>query len=165
MKDVEGQVGSMKSAVERISTDVSGSSTVLSLIMRYSVGHDGKTPYERLQGTTSTVFGFELGEGMLFRRVPVSSKLALLDSLWNVGIFVGYGSTNGEYTPEGARKTGTLRRQPEEKRGRREDVESMKFTPWATRGDSTLQESCQEEKVNMDYDLGQDFFPQGARAL
>ena len=78
------------------------------------------------------MFGFEFGERVLFRRVPVSAKLARLDSLWNIGVFVGYRSTTGEYmvvTPEGAWKTRTLRRQPEEERWRREDVESMKYTP------------------------------------
>ena len=82
------------------------------LINRYSVGHDGKTPYESLKGKKSNMFGFEFGERVLFRRVPVSSKLAKLVSLWNVGVFVGYRSTTGEcmvVTPEGAWKTRTLR--------------------------------------------------------
>ena len=56
----------MKSAIDqRINTDVSGSSNVLCwlvqfaalLINRSSVGHDGKTPYERLKGMTSNMFG------------------------------------------------------------------------------------------------------------
>ena len=43
------------------------------------------------------MFGFEFGERVLFRRLPVSAKLAWLDSLWNIGVFVGYRSTTGEY--------------------------------------------------------------------
>ena len=90
VKDVHGQIRSMKSAIdERINTDLSGSSNVLCwlvefaalLISRYSVGHDGKTPYERVKGRKSNMFGFESGERVLFRRVPVSAKLAKLDSL------------------------------------------------------------------------------------
>ena len=131
----------MKSAIdESINTDVSGSSNVLCwlvefaelLISRYSFGHDSKTLYERLKGKNSNTFGFEFGERLLFRRVPVPSKLAQLDSNWNIGVFVGYRSTTGEYlvvTPEGAWKTRTLRRQPEEVRWRRKDVKSMQFSP------------------------------------
>ena len=158
IKDVQGQIRSMKFAIdERISTDLSGSSKVLCwlvefaalLINRYSVGHDGKTPYERLKGKKSNMFGFEFGERVLFRRVPVSAKLAKLDSLWNIGVFVGYRSATGEYmvvTPEGALKTRTLRRQPQEERWRREDVESMKYTPWTTNDHDTTMESSQERK-------------------
>ena len=110
------------------------------------------------------MFGFEFGERVLFRRVPVSAKLAKLDSLWNIGVFVGYRSTTGEcmvVTPEGAWKTRTLRRQPEEERWRREDVESMKYTPWTTNDGATMMESSQEEEVHIDYDrdLGYDIPP------
>ena len=85
VKDVHGQIRSMKSAIdERINTDLSGSSNVLCwlvefaalLISRYSVGHDCKTPYERLKGRKSNMFGFEFGERVLLRRVPVCAKLA-----------------------------------------------------------------------------------------
>ena len=99
------------------------------------------------------VFGFEFGERVLFRRVPVSAKLAKLDSLWNIGVFVGYRST--------AWKTRALRRQPEEERWRREDVESMKYTPWTANDGAATMESSQEEEVHMDYDrdLGSGFPP------
>ena len=46
------------------------------LINRCSVDHDGKTPYERLKGKKSNMFGSDFGERVLFRREPVSSKLA-----------------------------------------------------------------------------------------
>ena len=173
IKDVQRHIRSMKSAIdERINTDLSGSSNVLCwlvefaafLINSYSVGHDGKTPYERLKGKKSNMFGFEFGERVLFRRVPVPAKLAKLDSLWNIGVFVGYRSTTGEYmvvTSEGAWKTRTLRRQPKEERWRREDVESMKCTPWTTNDGATTMESSQEEEVHIDYDrdLGYDIPP------
>ena len=136
IKDVQGQIRSMKSAIdESINTDVSGSSNVLCwlvefaalLISRCSLGHDSKTLYELLKGKKSNTFGFEFGERVLFIRVPVPSKLAQLDSHWNIGVFVGYRSTTGEYlvvTPEGAWKTRTLCRQPE-----RKDVKSTQFSP------------------------------------
>ena len=107
------------------------------------------------------MFGFESGERVLLRRVPVCAKLAKLYSLRNIGVFVGYCSTTGQYmvvTPEGAWKTRTLRRQPEEERWRREDVESVKYTPWRTNDGATTMESSREEEVHMDYDcdLGYD---------
>ena len=109
------------------------------------------------------MFGFEFGERVLFRRVPVSAKLAKLDSLWNIGVFVGYRSTTGEYmvvTPEGAWKTRTLRSQ-KKRDWRREDVESMKYTPWTTNDGATTMESSQEEEVHIDCDrdLGCDIPP------
>ena len=128
IKDVPGQIRSMRSVIEeRINTEVSRSSNVLCwlvefaalVISRYSVGHDGKTLYERLKDKKSNMFGFEFGDRVLIRRVPVSSKLAKLDSLWNAGVFVGYRSTTGEYmfdTPERAFETRALRRQPKEER-------------------------------------------------
>ena len=90
----------------------------------------------------------------------MSSKVAKLDSLWNVGVFVGYRSPTGEYvvvTPEGAWKTRALQRQPEEERWRREDVESMKCTRSATNDDAMTKESSLEERV--DRDLGHDIPP------
>ena len=113
------------------------------LINRYSEGHDGKTPSECLKGNTSNMVDFEFGERVLFRRVPVSSKLAKLDSLWNVGVFVGYRST--VVTPEGAWKTRTLHRRTEEERWRREDVESVMYMLWATNDDAMTKETRRRE--------------------
>ena len=64
-------------------------------------------------------------------------------------------------TPQGAWKTRTLRRHPEEERWRREDVESMKYTRWTTNDGATTMESSHEEQVHIDYDrdLGYDIPP------
>ena len=75
------------------------------LMNRYSVGHDGKTPYERLKGNNTNMFGFEFGETVLFRRVPVPSKLAKWDSLWNVGCRFTIGECMVEVSDDSQKKS------------------------------------------------------------
>ncbi len=66
------------------------------LVNRYEVGHDGKTPYERLRGRSSKLLGLEFGEMVNFRRTRLSGKLAKLECLQEHRIFLGYRSTSGE---------------------------------------------------------------------
>ena len=76
------------------------------LTNRYSVGHDGKTPYERLKGaTTPTGLDLSFGETVLFRRVPVPSKLAKWDSLWNVGCRFTIGECMVEVSDDSQKKS------------------------------------------------------------
>ena len=46
------------------------------LINRYEVGHDGKTPYERLRGKPSKLLGLEFGERLHFRRCRAAGRMA-----------------------------------------------------------------------------------------
>ena len=86
------------------------------LINRYLVGKDGKSAYGRLRGKKSKMLGFEFGESVHFRRIPLQGRLGNLDSLWQTGLFVGYGTQSGENmvaNSEGACKTRTMKRIPE----------------------------------------------------
>ena len=59
------------------------------LVNRYEVGHDGKTPWERLRGKQSRLLGLEFGELLLFRRHRAAGKQAKLDVCWEDGVFLG----------------------------------------------------------------------------
>ena len=45
------------------------------LINRYLVGKDVKTAYERLRGKKSKMLGFEFGDSVHFRRIPLQGRL------------------------------------------------------------------------------------------
>ena len=81
IKEVQGQLRAMKSALHGWLSMPRCSST------GYLVGKDGRTPYERFRGKKSKMLGFEFGESVHFRRIPLLGKL---DSLWQTGLFVGY---------------------------------------------------------------------------
>ena len=92
------------------------------------MGKDGKTAYERLRGKKSKVLGFEFGESIHFRRIPLQGRLGKLDSLWQTGLFVGYRTQSGEYmvaNSEGAFKTRTMKRIPENERWNKSEIEGM----------------------------------------
>ena len=59
------------------------------LINRYEVGHDGKTPYERLRGKPSKLLGLEFGERLHFRRCRATGRMAKLDVSWQDGVILG----------------------------------------------------------------------------
>ena len=58
------------------------------LINRYEVGHDGRTPYERLRETK--MLGLEFGERLHFRRCRAAGRMAKLDVSWQDGVFLEY---------------------------------------------------------------------------
>ena len=83
------------------------------LINRFEVGHDGKTPYERLRGKSSKLLGLEFGERLHFRRCRAA------DVNWQDGVFLVYWSLSGEVvvgTGEGVLRTRTVCRRLEEQR-------------------------------------------------
>ena len=137
IKEVQGQLRAMKSALDaRVGVDVRGTSNILPwmveyasvLINRYVVGKDGKTAYERLRGKKSKMLGFEFGERVHFRRIPLQGRLGKLDSLWQTRLFVGYRTQSGEYmvaNSEGAYKTRTMKRMPETERWDKSRIEGM----------------------------------------
>ena len=92
VQTVEGQVRVLKDALE---TEILSNHNILAwlvefagtVVNRYEVGRDGKTPYERLRGKQSRLIGLEFGEKVNFGRTAVGAKMAKLDSLWSDGVF------------------------------------------------------------------------------
>ena len=175
IKEFEYQLRTMKSALDqRIESEVKGDSKILPWLIEYSsvllnrflVGKDGKTAYERLKGKSSNMLGFEFGESVHFRRIPLPGRLAKLESLWMEGIMVGYKANTGEFmvaNSEGVSKTRNLRRRPVEERWVKEPVESLKFMPWKVRDQgpaaaAALRDQQHQPRVEIEVDksLGED---------
>ena len=65
----------------------------------------------------------------------MQGRLGKLDSLWQTGLFVGYRTQSGEdmvANSEGAFKTRTMKRIPENERWIKSEIEGMPWTPWKT---------------------------------
>ena len=139
---IEGQIRVLKDAFEtRIRNRITADHPVLSwlvefaavLVNRYEVGHDGKTPYERLRGKQSRLLGLEFGELLHFRRHRAAGKQAKLDESWADGVFLGYRTLSGETivgTSKGVMRTRTVRRKPAEERWSVENLRLVTGVPW-----------------------------------
>ena len=79
------------------------------------------------------MLGFEFGEQVHFRRIPMQGRLGKLDSLWQEGVYLGFKTQSAEYmiaNSEGAFKTRTIKRVPECERWRKDGIEELRWTPW-----------------------------------
>ena len=103
------------------------------VVNRYEVGRDGKTPFERLRGKQSRLIGLEFGEKVNFMRTAVGVRMAKLDSLWSDGVFLGYRSVSGEIvvgTEIGVFKTRTVQRKAYEHRWHEQNMDTVGGVPW-----------------------------------
>ena len=80
-KLLKGKFGVVKDALEmRLETEIPSNHNILAwlvagtVVNRYEVGRDGKTPYERLRGKQSRLIGLEFGEKVNFRRTAVGCQ-------------------------------------------------------------------------------------------
>ena len=98
VQTVEGQIRVLKDAFKtRVGAQIPSNHNILAwlvefagtVVNRYEVGRDGKTPIERLRGKQSRLIGLEFGEKVNFRRTAVGVRMAKLDSLWSDGVFLG----------------------------------------------------------------------------
>ena len=98
VQTVEGQIRVLKDAFEtRVWTPIPSNHSILAwlvefartVINRYEVGRDGKTPFERFRGKQSRSIGLEFGEKVNFRRAAVGARMPKLVSLWSDGVFLG----------------------------------------------------------------------------
>eukprot|EP00969_Alexandrium_andersonii_P141207 6243859-Alexandrium_andersonii.AAC.1 len=58
------------------------------LLTEHTVGHDGRTPYERLFGTQCREGGYACGELVHYRVRPTEPERSL-DARWENGIWLG----------------------------------------------------------------------------
>ena len=147
VQTVEGQIRVLKDALEtRLKEVIPSTHNILAwlvefagtLVNRYEVGRDGKTPHERLRGKQSRLLGLEFGEKVHFRKTPVGNKMAKLDSLWSDGVFLGYRSMSGEVivgTKDGVFKSRTVRRRAFEHRWEKASLDMVGGVPWRTSPD------------------------------
>ena len=153
VQTVEGQIRVLKDALEmRLEVRIPSNHNILSwlvefagtVVNRYEVGRDGKTPCERLRGKQSRLIGFEFGEKVNFRRTAVGARMAKLDSLWSDGVFLGYRSISGEIvvgTKNGVFKTRTVQRKAYEHRWGKENLDMVGGVPWKSTPDEDEEEA------------------------
>ena len=154
VQTVEGQVRVLKDALEmRLETEIPSNHNILAwlvefagtVVNRYEVGRDGKTPYERLRGKQSRLIGLEFGEKVNFRRTAVGARMAQLDSLGSDGVlFLDFGRSAEESSlvPGTALfKTRTVQRKAYEHRWRKENLDMVGGVPWKTSPDGGEVES------------------------
>ena len=87
------------------------------VINRYEVGRDGKTPFELLRGKQSRLIGLEFGEKVNFRRTVVGARMAKLSGEIVVG------------TESGVFKTRTVQRKAYEHRWNKENMDMVGGVP------------------------------------
>ena len=152
IQTIEGEIRVLKDAFEaRVEKKLRSDDNILAwlveyagvVVNRFEVGHDGKTPYERLRGKRTRLLGLEFGELQNFRRSPVPGRMAKFDSLWSDGVFLGYRSASGEIivgTKEGVVRTRTVKRKAEEERWTQNVLDMVGGVPWApSAGDASAE--------------------------
>ena len=142
IQTVQGMIRTLRSALEarwcvKLPTDHAVWSWIAEyaahLVNRGEVGHDGKTPYERLKGKPGRTQGMEFGEGVLWKRKAEGGPLGKLTCLWDDGVFLGVKPTTGEIIvgdERGIWRTRTVRRKPENERWKKENIKKVAGVPW-----------------------------------
>ena len=103
------------------------------LVNRAEVGHDGRTPYERLKGKKARLPRMEFGEAVMWKRRPQGGPLGKLSCLWSDGIYLGVKGSTGEYIVgdgAGVWKTRTVRRKIEQERWNKDTIKLVGGVPW-----------------------------------
>ena len=105
-----------------------------SLITKFHVGSDGRTPYQRLRGKPWNTAGVEFGECIFYQPlVEESGKLAKLEDRYRDGIFLGYKDGSNEVyigTEGGVTRSHSIKRKPLEHRWNKAELESLIGLPW-----------------------------------
>ena len=141
VQEVEEQIRTLKLALEeRIQCRISITSLVFQwlveyasvLINRFSIGHDGKTPYSRLKGRSSRRPLAEFGE-CIFYKVPKShGRLLKLEPRWRPGVWIGIDQRTNEAiigTDQGTVKARSIRRRPSSSRWVKEEINKIRGSP------------------------------------
>ena len=140
-RSVEGQVRTMISALEeKIGSKVSGTDSILpwlilhagTILNRFTMGKDGKTPHERLRGRRSKRQLIEFGEAVHFLPLDIKDH-PNVDARFQDGIWLGVQLGTEEHvigTPTGIFKARSIRRKPADSRWDKEQIASIMGTPW-----------------------------------
>ena len=121
---------------------------------KFSVGHDGMTPYRRLKGKECTEEHIEFGEVVLYKKRK--GQVGKFAPQWDSGIWVGRRWGTGENIVINEDKVihpRSIRRKPESERWNKERVAEITALPWEAAHDSAppaLQQPEFEEKPKID---------------
>ena len=102
---------------------------------RFQLGHDGKTPYERLKNKSFSQPMLELGESVHYKKTKyeIGPGLFKYDDRWDKGIFLGYRARSNEAfigTPAGVIRCRTMHRKPPQERWQPQEVQAIRGVPW-----------------------------------
>ena len=150
-----GQIRVLKDALEtRIRNKITADHRVSSwlvefaavLVNRYEVGHDGKTPYERLRGKQFRLLGLEFRELLHFRRNRPARKQAKLAVSWEDGVFLRYKTLSGE-TIVGSKKGVMSRGQSERSQQKKDGPLRFEAGHWSAMANSTRRRDFSDPEV------------------
>ena len=81
--------------------------------------------------------GIEFGEGVLWKRKPIGGALGKFSCMWDDGVYLGLRGASSELIVSdvtGVWRTRTVQRKAAQDRGRPENVEFVRWVPWAAKG-------------------------------
>ena len=102
-------------------------------LSKYQQGEDGKTAYERLKGKKFSRAVVEFGEKVHYRKHTKGHKDNKLESKWAEGYFLGFYWKTSEAligTPDGVKRSGTIRRVGAHRRWDAEGLDQIRGVPW-----------------------------------
>ena len=103
------------------------------LLSRYSVGKDGKTPYERRRGRKCNIPVVVFGEKVYYKELRQNKDHKdKLQSEWFTGIWLGHARSSNEHligTKSGAIKAYAIKRQGEDQRWDADLIQQLQGTP------------------------------------
>ena len=171
VKIVEGMVRTLKIAVEtRIGETLASDSILLAWLTehaavvynRCAVLADGRTPWQRAYGKSSTMPLLPFGEKILHKQLKKTGDLKnSLQPRFKFAFYLGSRSRSGEHfvgKPEGVVRCRDVRRLTEDKRWDLDGLKAVKGAPWApVNGVSTLEVPTHivTEKVAREEDDGE----------
>ena len=102
------------------------------IISRFSVDPDGRTPFEKARGTNANRELAEFGEKVLYQPMVKYNKNTKLDVRWQFGVFLGVATRTNEVMiggRDGAERAWACRRLPEDQRWDAEAVHQVRDSP------------------------------------
>ena len=142
VQTIQGMVRTLRSAIEEsLMVKLDPENALWTWLVEYAewlakrapVGHDGRTPYERLKGKKARLPGMEFGEAVMWKRSPQGGPLGKLSCLWSDGIYLGVKGSTGEFIVGdcvGMWKTRTVRRKIESERWNKDKIKLVGGVPW-----------------------------------
>ena len=108
------------------------------LLNGVQVGKDGRTAFERCKVRKARTLGIEFGEGVLWKRKPIGGALVKVSCMWDDGVYLGLRGPSGELIVSDVTRvwrTRTVQRKAAQDRWRPENVELVRWVPWAAKED------------------------------
>ena len=153
VRNAQAQIRTMKCGLDRkLNKQVPAKTAILywlilhagTVICRYQIGKDGKTPYQRIRGKRCRGPALQFGEICFYRPTSTSDKhMNKMEKRWREGVFIGVESKSSELIMahcDGAETARCIKRKPENKRWGFDVVMAITATPWDPQRRKTREE-------------------------